>query len=123
MHEKSSHAKTAGININYDITVPPTVNIDDFDLSVIFSNCIDNAIMVCSHVINGEKMLNIVAKQNKDFFILDMINSYENGNVPSGTGLGLSSIKTIAEKYHGAIEIFSENGIFRLSVLLPFEKN
>lgn len=123
LSEKLSYAKAAGINIKYDITVPPTVNIDDFDLSVIFSNGIDNAIRACSHITNGEKVLDIVARQNKDFFVLDMINSFENGNVPSGTGLGLISIKIIVEKYHGAVEVVSENEVFRLSVLLPFEKN
>lgn len=122
LSEKLSYAKAAGINIKYDIAVPSTVNIDDFDLSVIFSNGIDNAIRACSHITNGEKVLDIVAKQNKDFFVLDMINSFENGNVPSGTGLGLASIKMVVEKYHGAVEVVSENKVFRLTVLLPFEK-
>lgn len=117
--EKLSHAKAAGINIKYDITIPPTVHIDDFDLSVIFSNAIDNAIRACSHVIIGEKLLDIVGKQNKDFFVLDMINTCEKENVPSGTRLGLSSIKIIVEKYQGVMEIVSENKSFRLSILLP----
>lgn len=122
LSEKLSHARAAGISIKYDIAVPPTVTVDDFDLSVIFSNGIDNAIKACSHVRNGEKIIDIAAKQNKDFFVLDMINSYEAGNVPGGTGLGLPSIKMIVQKYHGAVEAVSENGVFRLSVILPFEK-
>jgi sensor histidine kinase regulating citrate/malate metabolism len=98
------------------------VEIDDFDLCAVFSNALDNAIKACNSIKGKNKVLDITAKQNKDFLIIDMINTYEQGCVLKGTGIGLSVIKMIAEKYHGAVEIAEEGNIFRISMILPFDK-
>lgn len=118
--EKLSYASQIGIHTQCDVTVPATVKIDDFDLCAIFANAIDNAIRACSSIESGEKMIDVVAKPNKNFFVIDMINSYQAGKVPKGSGMGLPTINIIAEKYQGAVEIFDEDGIFRISVILPF---
>lgn len=120
LREKLSHARNAGIHATCDIVVSPSVQIDDFDLSILFSNGIDNAIRACSHMKAGEKMLAVTARQHNEFFLLDIKNSYEPGTVPGGSGLGLPSVQRVAKKYQGAVEVTAEHGIFHLSVLLPF---
>jgi len=120
--EKLAYAEKLAINAKYDIFIPPKVKIDDFDLCALFSNALDNAIKACSSVNGKNKLLDITAKQNKGFFIIDIINTYQHGHVPKGTGIGLSVIKMIAEKYHGAVEIVEESNIFRISIILPFDK-
>ena len=37
-------------------------------------------------------------------------------------GIGLRSIRGIAERYHGTMTVTAENGIFTLTVLLPLEE-
>ena len=52
-----------------------------------------------------------------DFVLLEIENSFQgNGLITEGTGL--SNIKTIAEKYHGAMSIKTQGTSFNLSVLL-----
>lgn len=121
LYEKLAHAKSAGIDVICDIVVSSSVRIDDFDLSVLFSNGIDNAIKACSHMKEGEKTLAVTARQHNEFFLLDITNSYEPGTVPCGTGLGLPSIQRVVKKYHGAVEVTAEQGMFRLCIILPFE--
>ena len=120
--EKLAYAEKLAIHVKLDIAIPPAVKIDDFDLCAVFSNALDNAIKACYSVNSGNKMLDITAKQNRGFFIIDIINTYVHGRVPKGTGIGLSVIKMIAEKYHGAVEIADEGNLFRMSMILPFDK-
>lgn len=120
--EKLAYAKKLDIHTKLDIFIPSTIKIDDFDLCAVFSNALDNAIKACNSTNSENKILDITAKQNKSFFIIDMINTYECGNVPKGTGIGLSVIKMIAQKYHGAVDIAEEGNIFRISIILPFNK-
>lgn len=119
--EKLSYAEQAGIQIQYDIVVPPSVKIDDFDLCAIFSNAMDNAIKACKSMDDGDRTIDIIAKPNKDFFVIDIMNYYKPESVLKGSGIGLSTIKIIAEKYHGAVEIQDTNHCFRISVILPFD--
>lgn len=120
--EKLAYAKKLGIHVKLDIAIPPAVKIDDFDLCAVFSNALDNAIKACNSVNGENKTLDISAKQSRDFFLIDIINTYERGRVPKGTGIGLSVMKMIAEKYHGAVEIAEEDPVFRVSMILPYKK-
>lgn len=62
-----------------------------------FFNALDNAIKGCEYA--DEKMIDIVAKKNKDFFVIDIINSFNAG------------------KYGGYLETGTENGKFRVSIM------
>ena len=123
LSEKLAYANKTDINVKCDVIISKTVKVDDFDLCTIFSNAVDNAIRACNSIIKGEKILDIAAKQNREFFIIDIINNYEYGKVPKGTGIGISTIKMIAQKYDGAVEITDEDSLFRISILLPLHEN
>ena len=123
LSEKLAYAKKTDINVKCDVMISKTVKIDDFDLCAIFSNAVDNAIRACNSIKKGKKVLDIAAKQNRGFFIIDIINNYEYKKVPKGTGIGISTIKMIAQKYLGAVEITDENSFFRISILLPLNEN
>ncbi|WP_349666759.1 GHKL domain-containing protein, partial [Lacrimispora sp.] len=52
------------------------------------------------------------------FFMIDIKNSRSDVFLPvSGTGIGLQSIKAVAEKYHGTVQIEKTPKTFRLTVL------
>lgn len=121
LKEKLSFARQIGIHIKYDITIPPNVRIDDFDLCAIFANALDNAIKACKVSANGKNTIDIVAKPSRNFFVIDMMNPYQADTFPVGSGIGLATIKTIVQKYHGAVEISDGNNLFRISILLPFD--
>lgn len=120
LSEKLSYAEQSGIHMECDIAVPESVKIDDFDLCAIFANAIDNAIKACNSIKDCEKTIDIVAKPRNNFFMIDIINNYKIENVPKGSGIGLATIQTITEKYHGTVEILDADNCFCISVLLPF---
>lgn len=122
LSEKLAYAEKSGIHVELDAVIPPTVTVDDFDLCAVFSNALDNAVKGCGSTKGPEKMLRVTAKPNKSFFLIDISNTYEPGCVPRGSGIGLSVIRMIAEKRHGAVEITEENHIFSVSMILPFQK-
>lgn len=120
--EKLAYAKKSDIHVKLDLAIPPSVKIDDFDLCAVFFNALDNAIKACNSVNGKDRTLDITAKQDKNFFLIDISNTYERGHVHKGTGIGLSVMNMVVEKYHGAVEISEEGNIFRISMILPFKK-
>lgn len=120
LSEKLSYAQKIGIDVRCDVSIPNIVRLDDFDLCAIFANAIDNAIKACASLEDKDKFINIIAKQNNSFLIIDMQNNYKVEKVSQGSGIGLSTIQIIADKYHGVVEISTDKSIFRISIILPF---
>lgn len=114
--EKAGLAKINGIEVEVSLILPRSSRIDDFDLCVIFSNALDNAISACK-CIQGTTSIHICGEQQGDFYMLEFTNTCSKEPLsPSGTGL--SNIKAVAEKYHGAILTEKVDTQFHLNVLL-----
>ena len=98
------------------LVLPKPCGIDDFDLCVLFANALDNAIAACrAH--DGAKAIRISGKQQGDFYMLTFENTCSDAPLPPA-GTGLSNIKAVAEKYHGALLTEKNGQRFYLSVLL-----
>lgn len=119
LSEKLRIAKQHDITLKIDIDIGKKIKLDNFDLCTIFANAIDNAIKGASSADSENRIIDITAKQNRDFYIIDLINSFDEPNYEKGNGIGITTIKMIAEKYHGYVDISSNNKTFRLSILLP----
>ena len=98
------------------LILPTPCGIDNFDLCVLFANALDNAITAC-HSCSGEKVIHIGGRQQGDFYMLTFENACPEGPLPPA-GIGLSNIKTVAEKYHGAVQTEKNGQRFCLSILL-----
>ena len=109
LSEKLGLAKTNGIAAEVSLILPKSLEIDDFDLCVIFANALDNAIHACQSV--KEKPF------IRDFYMLEFENTCSDEPLPPA-GTGLSSIKAVTEKYHGAMLVEKEKHLFSLNVLL-----
>ena len=96
--------------------LPKPCGIDDFDLCVLFANALDNAIAAC-RANDGAKAIRISGKQQGDFYMLTFENTCSDEPLPPA-GTGLSNIKAVAEKYHGALLTEKNGRQFYLSVLL-----
>lgn len=114
--EKLGIAKANGIKVEVALLLPRTCGIDDFDLCIIFANALDNAINA-SQSFEGEKSIHINGQRQGDFYMLEFRNSCL-ANSPIKIGTGLSNIKTVAEKYQGAMLIEKDGRYFCLNVLL-----
>ena len=112
--EKLGLAKEIAAEVS--LVLPTPWGIDDFDLCVLFANALDNAITAC-HSCSGEKIIHIGGKQQGDFYMLTFENACPEGPLPPA-GTGLSNIKAVAEKYHGAVLTEKAGEKFFLNVLL-----
>ncbi len=96
--------------------LPRPCGIEDFDLCVIFANALDNAINAC-RLIEGVKSIRISGERQGDFYMLAFENTCLDEPLPP-PGIGLSNIKSVAEKYYGAILTEKVGQRFFLNVLL-----
>lgn len=101
------------------------------DLAIIFGNLLENAIEACHKINESKRFIRISSNLNYDTLVLTMDNSY-NGNFVSvdgrflstkreDFGIGLSSIQSIARKYHGDAKFEDKDGHFQSSVYLRIE--
>lgn len=115
--EKFAFCEEQGFKVTCDTKIPSNTKIDDFDLCIIFFNALDNAIKGCRSAENP--YIDLVAKQNKGFFIIDLMNPYT--EYEKGSGIGLNTIKFLVDKYDGSIDMSGEDGVFRVSILFSLE--
>lgn len=114
--EKLGLAKEQGISAEASLCFPKTCRTDDFDLCVIFANALDNAVRACQET-EGPKSIYISGEQQGCFYMLTFKNTCSNGEMPP-EGTGLSNIRSVAEKYHGAVLTEKTGSFFSLNVLL-----
>ena len=114
LSEKLGLAKE--ITAEVTLLLPRPCGIDDFDLCVIFANALDNAINACQSA-KGTKLIRIHGERQGDFYMLAFENTCLDEPLPPA-GTGLSNIKSVAEKYHGATLTEKVGQRFSLNVLL-----
>ena len=114
LSEKLGLAKE--ITAEVSLLLPRPCGMDDFDLCVIFANALDNAINACQSA-EGTKLIRIRGERQGDFYILAFENTCSDEPLPPA-GIGLSNIKAVTEKYHGAMLTEKIERRFSLNVLL-----
>lgn len=118
--EKFAYARQLGICVKSDICIPTDMEIDDFDLCAVFANVIDNGIRACGSVEKGKGVIEVAANPNHSFFLIDIQNNYRKERIQRGSGIGLTTVTAIVDKYQGAVDISKEDDKFRISIILPF---
>lgn len=122
-------AKANGIDYITKVNISEKTFVSDPDLSVIFGNLIENAISACISESSENKKIIICADETAGNLCLTVDNSFsgelkkaDNGEYIStkhnGFGIGISSVKSIAQKYDGTVRIKNKDGMFMASVLL-----
>lgn len=122
-------AKNADIDYDVKAVIPDDIAIDETDLSVLFGNLIENAIDACKAESGDNKKIVIRALTDDYTLCLGIDNTFTgavrkdfNGVLFSskhvGFGIGVESVKSIAEKYGGTYRAEVKDGMFMSSVLL-----
>ena len=118
LKEKAGLAESKGIKVSCDVHFSRKFFIEDADLCTILANGMDNAIQACKNMDAGtEKYIRVSGRIQGDFLMLEVENSFC-GNTLFKKGIGLSNVKTVAEKYSGAMSIETKEDVFILHVLL-----
>lgn len=121
-------ADAHGFEYKAEVVYPRPASLSDMDVTVMLGNLLENAVEACSRQTEGHRFIRIWFKQEKTAIIIAVDNSYGgiikacNGGFISSkngyTGTGVSSIKKIAEKYHGVAKFEYDGGVFSASVML-----
>ncbi|ALU38066.1 sensor histidine kinase [Clostridium autoethanogenum] len=116
-----------------DFTFPSSFRLDVFDISIILSNILENALDACKkQSLESKPFIIITSSKKKNLFFIDVKNSFESQikfdnttKLPVSSksdksihGIGLKNVQTVARKYFGDIDIEIENKVFNLTVML-----
>ena len=111
-------AKSMGINVDCSLLLPYPCGLRDIDVCIILSNALDNAIFASKNMEdNAERYIYVTGRIQGDFLFIEIENSFQ-GNSLFKKGTGLSNIKAVTEKYHGAMSVKKQSTRFVLNVLL-----
>ena len=111
-------AKSMGIDVHCSLLLPYPCGLRDIDLCIILSNALDNAIRACKNMdADAERYIRVSGRMQGDFLLMEVENGFQ-GNVTFKKGTGLSNVMAVAEKYHGAISVKTQDAAFVLHVLL-----
>ena len=98
-------------------------------ICVIFGNIVENAIEACEKVRVGERYIRLSAdREGSQCLYITMVNSSDGCSVKKKevfvsskkekSGIGLSSVKMLAEKYGGLAEFHEEGNEFYSNIML-----
>lgn len=127
-------AREAHIRLLWKIDLPADSAVADMDLCGILGNTLENAVRACENVPEndrfirltittmGEPNLYIVASNSFDGQVKLRGGKYQTTRPRAhGSGLGLESIVTTAEKYRGSARFHHEGHIFCTDIRIPLE--
>lgn len=128
---KESKLELAEVGLNLEVNVTSDINMNDFDLSVIIGNAVDNAIEACTKLPVSDRYIEIeIVEENntltftfanqtsEDLVVVDNVVQTSKETDRHLHGFGLSNMREIASKYDGYMNINCEDGFFELEIVL-----
>lgn len=128
--------KLEEIDLELDIKIPKELQIDEFDICVIYGNLLDNAIEACRKI-NGEeikKYIKLKSLVKGDYLFINIKNSkieeisirdgnyITNKNDKLNHGIGIRSVNSSIKKYDGEIKIDYTEYEFNVSVIINIDQ-
>lgn len=132
INDKRQQCEDQGIPFRTDFHYPDSGSFDAFDVGIVLQNLLQNALEACEKVSEGERFISLAGRRKGRFLLIEVKNSFAGDLVWGADGLpvtdkktdvsmhgiGLSSVRRIAEKYMGEMEICPENQVFRVTVMV-----
>ncbi len=128
LEDKRLACKEKGIHLRVKDESSGLGFMDVFDMTVIFSNLLDNAITSCESI--QDAVIRVQLMQQGSMLAIGIQNPYDNelqlhnGGFRStkkdpGHGIGLKNVRSSVEKYGGTLNISTVDGVFDVQILLP----
>lgn len=128
---KIAQAKLQAIEVETELYLPARLQIiSDADLCAVLGNLLDNAIRAAAELPADERWLRLTMTYRKSVLSIQVVNPYtgslrqKHGRLlttkpqEAQHGIGLQSVKHIADKYGGQLEIDHQQQIFTAAVWL-----
>ena len=130
LNSKISLARSKGIDVEADASIPVALTTSELDLCVIIGNLFDNAIEASLPLPEGQRKIRVYMDMKNTQLYISFTNltagkkQKKLGNIfrstkGEGHGLGLLRIDDIVERYGGYLSRNSEDGAFTTEILLP----
>ena len=103
-----SLAKSRGIPVDMDISVPQYIPIPAVDLYVIIGNTFDNAIEACVSLPEGFRHIKLKLRMQNSMLLYSIENPYVEKKLHlqgKYHGYGLKNVQKCVEKYHGTMSV------------------
>lgn len=128
-------AAGAGVSFTSEFHFPSHGGYDPYDVGIILNNLLENALEACGEMEEDEGYVHLSGRKEKNFFLIQVKNSFcgkpvfDRDGLPVSTkkagpeslaehGIGLSNVRREAEKYLGDMDIKVGKGEFCVAVLL-----
>lgn len=118
----------SAVTLHAKLDIPDEIGINNLELSLAVSNLLENALHACQKLPEGEKRIIQFSALFTGQLLLEMGNPYagdvdldESGYPTSkeeGHGIGTKSVIAFVEKQNGQLTYRTENGIFRVRLML-----
>ena len=130
LNYKLSGARLEGIELRLDIRVPKGLPLNEFDITVILGNLLDNAVEACKNVDADKRYIRLELTYKPDYLVIQIENpTKEDPVLKDGAfhttkpdadehGFGLQNIAYLVSRHNGLIKIEPEGGVFRVSIAL-----
>ncbi len=129
---KLQEAEIHEIPVVHDINIPEEMDFSSFDMTVILSNLMDNAIKASLNIDKDIRNINIVIRFDKGVLRVTIRNKF-NGTVfykgknivtskkdAENHGIGLENVKQVVKKYNGTLDIKHTTDEFSVIALLLY---
>lgn len=118
-----------GVPLSCVLDLPRVLPVTEMDFCVAFSNLLENALEAARHTDAARRYLDVRAGLHGDKLVLLTVENAYTGEIREragvfqsskrpGEGVGLQSVRRIAEKNGGYSNFTFENGVFRANVML-----
>lgn len=123
-------AERAGCKVTENICLPDELPFERTDLCILLANTIENAVNACAEFLEKDRYIRLSAEFQEDKKLAIAVDNPCAGEVHfdregfpdvpqrEGHGIGLKSVRRIADKYRGFFQCECENGEFRFRAVL-----
>ena len=131
LNAKYSVALKSNIKFEANIHIPMQLPFSGADISILLGNILDNAIEASLEIPEQDRYIKYYMKYEHNILIITVINAFngvlirnKSGKIVTNKGdfqnhgIGLESVRKVADKYHGSVVIEKRENTFIIKIIL-----
>ncbi len=131
---KIKEAEKHCIQCNVKIKIPYNLMLSSYEMTIVLGNLLDNAIEANKKLTEEERYIDLKVRYDRGMLLIRLSNPYsyimlKKSNVLLTTkqnkknhGIGLNSVESIVKANHGVIDLYHNNNIFNVKILMYYNE-